>query len=86
MPADDDIESFWDGLRPPREPQPEPRRQVHQHAARFRESFKGTDEEWDRRALELQAGGLLHDPRSFTMAEIMEDCEERARLFHELGG
>lgn len=85
MAEDTDIESYWEWIRPSREPVPEPRRQVHQHAARFRESFKGTDEEWDRRALELQAGGLLHDPRSFTMDEIREDCEERARLLHEWG-
>jgi hypothetical protein len=83
VPADDDIDSFWEGIRPPREPQPEPPRKVHQHAARFRESFVGTDEQWDRRARDIQAGGLLTDPRSFTMTEIQGDLDERARLLRE---
>lgn len=83
MPPKDDIESFWDGIRPPREPVPEPKRRVHLHSARFREGFQGTDEQWDTRARDLIEAGLLSDPRSFTMDEIREDCEDRARLLSE---
>jgi hypothetical protein len=79
--AEDDIESYWEGIRPVREPEPEPRRKVHPHAARFRESFVGTDEQWDLRAIDIQRAGRVNDPRSFTMDEIRGDCEERSLAF-----
>jgi hypothetical protein len=79
--AEDDIESYWEEIRPVREPEPEPRRTIHQHAARFRESFVGTDEQWDLRAIDIQRAGRVNDPRSFTMDEIRGDCEERSLAF-----
>ena len=53
MPDDhDDIDSYWEGIRPPREPAP---RDMSRYAKQVRGNSELTDAEWDERAALIRA-------------------------------